>query len=106
MPLYEYRCETCSEKEEKLESFSAPTEHACPKCGAEAGMRRQISVTAFTLAGGGWMAQGYGSTPGKSESTTSSTSIAAPSAKAASPAATPPASGGCSGGCGCHPAKP
>lgn len=89
MPLYEYRCETCGEKEEKLEGFSAPTEHACEHCGAGEGMKRQISRTAFNLSGGGWHAQGYsGSAPGKKE--------AAPEAP----------KGGCSGGCACHsPAK-
>ncbi|NTV76013.1 MAG: zinc ribbon domain-containing protein, partial [Holophaga sp.] len=68
MPLYEYRCETCGEKEEKLEGFSAPTEHACEHCGAGEGMKRQISRTAFNLSGGGWHAQGYsGSAPEKKE---------------------------------------
>ncbi len=96
MPLYEYRCETCGEKEEKLEGFSAPTEHDCPKCQAAAGMRRQVSLTAFTLAGGGWHAQGYsGGTPGKTGSSPASTP--APSSAPAS---------GCAGGCACHSAKP
>ncbi|BDU75313.1 FmdB family zinc ribbon protein [Mesoterricola sediminis] len=87
MPLYEYRCESCGEQEEKLEGFSAPTEHACEACGAPAGMKRQISRTAFNLAGGGWYAGGY--------------STAAPTPKAdASPA--PAAPKGCAGGCACH----
>lgn len=99
MPLYEYRCERCDQKEEKLESFSAPTEHACVHCGAEAGMRRQISLSAFSLAGGGWDAQGYSRTPA------AKADGAAPSAAPASaPSAAP--SGGCAGGCGCHPGKP
>ena len=54
MPLYEYRCEACGQPEEKLESLSAPEVHACPACGAAAGMKRQVSVAAFSLAGGGW----------------------------------------------------
>ena len=54
MPLYEYRCETCHKHEEKLESLSAPEAHDCPACGASAGMKRQISVTAFALSGEGW----------------------------------------------------
>jgi putative FmdB family regulatory protein len=99
MPLYEYRCETCGEQEEKLEGFSAPTEHACEHCGAAAGMRRQISVTAFTLAGGGWHAQGYSGPP-------SAKKEGAAEAPAATPATPPAASGGCAGGCGCHAAKP
>jgi len=54
MPLYEYRCEACGQPEEKLESLSAPEFHACPACGAAEGMKRQVSVSAFSLAGGGW----------------------------------------------------
>ena len=99
MPLYDYRCESCGDKEEKLERFDAPTEHDCASCGTAQAMRRQVSLTSFTLAGGGWMAQGYANGAGK-EKATSSTSITPP-AKAESPAA--PA---CAGGCGCHSAKP
>jgi len=92
--LYEYRCESCDEKEEKLEGFDAPKEHDCPKCGAAQAMHREVSLTSFTLAGGGWMAQGYGKgTPGKSSSP----------AKSAAPAA--PAAPACAGGCACHSAK-
>jgi putative FmdB family regulatory protein len=92
MPLYEYRCDSCGEKEEKLEGFSAPTEHGCEHCGAEAGMKRQISLAAFNLAGGGWHSQGYsGPAPAKKEAATE----APPEAPAA------PKSG-CSGGCACH----
>jgi putative FmdB family regulatory protein len=115
MPLYEYRCEACGEKEEKLEGFSAPTEHDCALCGKPQGMQRQISLTSFTLAGGGWEAQGYGK--GAPDKTIASTSIAPPApaktegTAAATPAATPaPAASAASGtshggGCACHPAK-
>ena len=79
MPLYEYRCEACGQQEEKLETLSAPEAHDCPKCSAAAGMKRQVSVTAFSLSGDGWF-KGSASEP--------------------SPASAP--SGGCaSGGCGC-----
>jgi putative FmdB family regulatory protein len=93
MPLYEYRCESCDEKEEKLEGFDAPKDHDCPNCGAVQAMHREVSLTSFTLAGGGWMAQGYGKgTPGRTS--------ASPAKTEAAPA---PA---CAGGCACHPAKP
>ena len=81
MPLYEYRCEACGQQEEKLESLSAPETHDCPQCSAAAGMKRQVSVTSFALAGGGWF---KGSSP--------------------EPAPAPPSAsgGGCaSGACGC-----
>lgn len=84
MPLYEYRCEACGQPEEKLESLSAPVVHACPACGAAEGMKRQVSVSAFALTGGGWY---KGSAP----------------EPAATPKAEAPKSGhGCAaGGCGC-----
>jgi putative FmdB family regulatory protein len=84
MPLYEYRCEACGQREEKLESMSAPEAHDCPKCSAAAGMKRQVSVSAFTLAGGGW----YKST-------------AAEPSPAAAPSPSPSGHGCASGACGC-----
>lgn len=95
MPLYEYRCAVCGAKEEKIQSFSAPTEHDCAQCGAAAGMARQLSRTAFTLAGGGWYASGYGEGKGGAATTTS---LPAPEA----PAEAAPATGGCASGCACH----
>ena len=92
MPIYEYRCEACGAKEEKLQPLSAPPEHACPQCGAEQGMRRQISRTGFTLSGGGWYAQGYGDGGGASSGATSVPEASTPKAEA----------GGCSTGCACH----
>jgi putative FmdB family regulatory protein len=85
MPLYEYRCEACGQSEEKLESLSAPEVHACPACGVAAGMKRQVSVAGFSLAGSGWYKG------------------AAPEPAAGAPKAEAPKSGhGCAaGGCGC-----
>ena len=86
MPLYEYRCEACGQPEEKLESMSAPDTHACPACGEPGGMRRQVSVSAFALTGGGWY-KGAASAP-------ASSSASAPEA--------PKGGHGCAaGGCGC-----
>ena len=83
MPLYEYRCEACGQPEELLESLSAPEVHACEACGAQEGMKRQVSVAAFTLSGGGWY-KGAAAEP-------------APSA----PKAEAPKGGCAAGGCGC-----
>jgi putative FmdB family regulatory protein len=63
MPLYEYRCDACNAKEERLDSFSSPTVHDCPACGKEGGMVRLLSVPSISFAGGGWYAQGYSDTP-------------------------------------------
>ena len=81
MPLYEYRCEACGQREEKLENMSAPEAHDCPKCSVAAGMKRQISVSAFALSGGGWFKE---------------------AASEPAPSAAPSSGGGCaSGSCGC-----
>jgi putative FmdB family regulatory protein len=113
MPLYEYRCKSCGNKEEKLEGFDAPTEHDCPECGKPLAMHRQVSLTSFTLAGGGWESQGYAhGAPGKDKmvlsapAKTEGSTPAAGAAPAAAPAATPSAGGGCAGGCACHSSKP
>ncbi len=90
MPLYEYRCSVCGAKEEKLQSFSAPSEHDCVYCGEASAMSRQLSRAAFTLSGGGWYASGYEAGKGGT-----STSVPAP----ADPA---PSNGGCASGCACH----
>jgi putative FmdB family regulatory protein len=106
MPLYEYRCKACGKKEEKLEGFDAATEHDCPECGKPLAMHRQVSLTSFTLAGGGWEAQGYAhGGPAKSKTVLPAPAKTDGSASAA-PAAAPTAAGGCAGGCACHSAKP
>jgi putative FmdB family regulatory protein len=85
MPLYEYRCDACGQPEEKLESLSAPTSHGCLSCGAQDGMKRQLSVAAFALSGDGWY-RGAASAP----------------AEAAPKTETPKSGHGCAaGGCGC-----
>jgi putative FmdB family regulatory protein len=104
MPLYEYRCEACGQPEEKLESLSAPEAHACPACGVALGMKRQSSVAAFALAGGGWY-KGAASEPKISEP--KATVAKAADGKASEAATvtpeTPKSGPGCgAGGCGCH----
>ena len=33
MPLYEYECDACAHRFEKIQKFSDPLEDTCPKCG-------------------------------------------------------------------------
>ena len=33
MPLYEYQCDACEHRFEKIQKFSDPLEDTCPKCG-------------------------------------------------------------------------
>ena len=99
MPLYEYECTACHRHTEKIQKFSDPEITACPHCGGE--LKRVISAPAFSLKGGGWYADGYGSAKPAAASSGASgegPSAAAPAAKdggttaAPAAAATPAAS--------------
>ena len=48
MPLYEYKCESCGRREEKL----------CETCKYE--MKKLISISSFALEGDGWAKDNYG----------------------------------------------
>jgi len=57
MPMYEYSCESCSNKFEIRQKFSDPPADRCPECGGP--VRKNISATAFSLKGDGWFNTGY-----------------------------------------------
>ena len=57
MPLYEYKCEKCGNRFEKLESVSASSTKKCPKCGGKA--ERQLSPPAIQFKGTGWYVTDY-----------------------------------------------
>ena len=56
MPLYEYRCLTCDNLFEELQSYDAD-EPVCPQCGNE--VRRIISATSFKFRGHGFHSTDY-----------------------------------------------
>ncbi len=60
MPTYEYACEACGNSWEAEQRITEPALTDCPKCG-QAKARRLISGSRFMLKGGGWYADGYGS---------------------------------------------
>ncbi|MDE1163617.1 MAG: zinc ribbon domain-containing protein [Acidobacteriaceae bacterium] len=93
MPLYEYECESCHQRLEKIQKFSDEPLTECPKCGGH--LEKVLNAPAVQFAGGGWYKDLYSSTKkpssgGSSSSTSSesSSSSASPSAPAA-PASTP-----------------
>jgi putative FmdB family regulatory protein len=57
MPLYEYQCESCDRKFEKIVKFSDPPLEKCPTCGGP--VRKLVSSPAFHLKGTGWYATDY-----------------------------------------------
>jgi putative FmdB family regulatory protein len=58
MPIYEYRCQDCSQEFERMQRFSDPPVDTCPQCSGP--VQRLISRSAFHLKGGGWYATDYG----------------------------------------------
>jgi putative FmdB family regulatory protein len=58
LPLYEYKCEKCSHRFEKIESNTASETKKCPKCGSKA--KRQLSAPAIQFKGTGWYVTDYG----------------------------------------------
>jgi putative FmdB family regulatory protein len=99
MPLYEYQCNQCGRRFEKIQRFSDPPVAECPQC-AGTSVERLISSPAIQFKGSGWYVTDYArsgssdskkdeakpaaSDPGSSKSSadTSSSSTPAP-AKAA-----------------------
>ncbi len=59
MPLYEYECQQCHRRTEKIQKFSDPELTECPHCGGK--LERTITAPSFQFSGGGWYKDGYGS---------------------------------------------
>lgn len=57
MPLYEYECQQCQHRFEKIQSFSAAPETVCPKCGGA--LEKLISAPAIQFKGAGWYVSDY-----------------------------------------------
>ena len=53
MPIYEYECGACGERQEFIQKFSDPQKRKCPLCGALK-LKRLVSAAAFHLKGDGW----------------------------------------------------
>jgi len=57
MPIYEYECEKCGHRFEKIQKFSDPPLEACPKCGGA--LHKMQSAPAFQFKGTGWYVTDY-----------------------------------------------
>ncbi len=53
MPIYEYQCDDCGQKLEKLQKISDAALTDCPDCGT-ASLKKLVSAAAFRLKGAGW----------------------------------------------------
>jgi len=57
MPLYEYQCDACGHKFEKIQKFSDPLESTCPKCGGP--VHKLMSSPAIQFKGSGFYITDY-----------------------------------------------
>ena len=57
MPLYEYECDACGHRFEKIQKFSDPLEDTCPKCGSP--VRKLMSSPAIQFKGSGFYITDY-----------------------------------------------
>ncbi len=98
MPIYEYRCSSCSHELETLQKFSDPALTACPSCGTDS-LVKKISAAGFQLKGTGWYAtdfKGGGSKPAAAkEGADKSEAKPEKSESKAEPAAAACGTGGC-----------
>jgi putative FmdB family regulatory protein len=106
MPLYEYQCENCGDRFERIRKFSdPPLDEPCPKCGGP--IRKLLSSPAIQFKGKGWYVTDYAksgsseasksdsassTTPTGETKTESKTETKSEPAKASTPTTTTPAS--------------
>jgi len=57
MPLYEYECDACGHRFEKIQKFSDPLEDTCPKCGGH--VHKLMSSPAIRFKGSGFYITDY-----------------------------------------------
>jgi putative FmdB family regulatory protein len=57
MPLYEYQCQACGRRLERIQKFSDPPLETCPHCGGK--LEKLISSPAIQFKGSGWYITDY-----------------------------------------------
>ncbi len=57
MPIYEYQCEKCGHRFEKIQKFSDAPLETCEKCGGP--VHKVQSAPAFQFKGTGWYVTDY-----------------------------------------------
>jgi putative FmdB family regulatory protein len=90
MPLYEYSCAGCEKVLEVMQKFSDAPLAACPECNGP--VTKLVSLSSFSLKGGGWYVTDYKKSGAKSESAPANTESTAPAPAPASKPAAPSSS--------------
>lgn len=57
MPLYEYQCESCEQRFERIQKFSDPPVATCPSCSGP--VKKLLSSPAIQFKGSGWYITDY-----------------------------------------------
>jgi putative FmdB family regulatory protein len=57
MPLYEYQCESCEHRFERIQKFTDPPPSECPRCGGL--VRKLVSSPAIQFKGSGFYITDY-----------------------------------------------
>jgi putative FmdB family regulatory protein len=96
MPLYEYECEACGTRIEKIQKFSDPPLATCEPCGGS--LRKLPSSPAIQFKGTGWYITDYakktaveGTTPTQTADTSKADAGKTDSAKSDTASGSPPA---------------
>jgi putative FmdB family regulatory protein len=63
MPLYEYQCDACGHRFEKIQKFSDAPLSECPECGGP--VQKLLSSPAIQFKGSGWYITDYARAGGK-----------------------------------------
>ncbi|HEY7006918.1 MAG TPA: zinc ribbon domain-containing protein [Sphingomicrobium sp.] len=94
MPLYEYECDACHHRFERIQKFSDPLVDVCPNCG-KGPVKKLLSSPAIQFKGSGWYVTDYARKSSKESSgktsTGDSSSTTTPSTPAASDTGSKPA---------------
>ena len=76
MPLYEYECQKCGRRTEKIENVDGPHLRKCPHCGGR--VERLVTAPAIQFKGAGWYVTDYAKkSSGDSEKTVGTATEAA-----------------------------
>jgi putative FmdB family regulatory protein len=92
MPVYEYECNACQRRFERIQRLSDPLLTVCPHCGG--GVRKAISAPAIHFKGGGWYVTDYSRRGGGSSKGTEASGSTGAEGSASVPPKSKPAEGG------------
>lgn len=92
MPMYEYICESCHARLEKLQKVSDPPLQECDVC-KQPSLKKLMSLSGFRLSGGGWYETDFKDSDKKKNLVKSEEAPAPGAAKTDSPATTPSTGG-------------